>query len=271
MQTAHPGATTASFPDPGGEIPSLVVSLHDVSTVTRRRSERMLCDLAECGVGIASLLVIPDHHGRGRIDEDPDFVSWLRGTLSRGHEAVLHGYRHERPFRGGENLRDRLITRSYTAGEGEFYDLGREEASALLRRGREALRACGAEPHGFIAPAWLLGREAEMAVREEGFDYTTLITGVKDLARGRFRSSRSLVYSVRSPWRVATSLAWNALLFERLAGAPLLRVSLHPPDWDHPPVKRQILALLGRAASERRVTTYRQWLDQWRSSGHEGV
>ncbi len=250
---------------------SLIVSIHDVSTVTRPRVAEMLGDLAVAGVGVTSLLVIPDHHDRGRVDADPEFVSWLRSATSGGHEAVLHGYRHLRARRPGEGPLTRFITRSYTAGEGEFFDPETEEAASLLRRGREALRSCGTDPSGFIAPAWLLGPGAAEAVRREGFDYTTLIGCVTDCVSGRSFSSRSMVYSVRNPWRTAVSLGWNALLFAALERAPLLRVGLHPPDWDHPAVRRQVLDRVRRAAASRRTLTYRQWLDLWRSSVHEGA
>ena len=48
-----------------------------------------------------------------------------------GHEIVIHGYFHERPRRAKETLRDKFLTRFYTQNEGEFYDLGYDEA---LRR-----------------------------------------------------------------------------------------------------------------------------------------
>ncbi len=54
-------------------------------------------------------------------------------------------------------------------------------------------------------------------------EYTTRLTSVRDLRTGATFRRSSLVYSVRSGWRRATSLAWNAvlarLLCERLAHA----------------------------------------------------
>jgi branched-chain amino acid transport system permease protein len=75
-------------------------------------------------------------------------------------------------------LAKKLVTQSYTAGEGEFFDLEREAAARLLRDGLAEFAAMDIAPTGFIAPAWLLGSEAEAAVREAGFDYTTLIAMV---------------------------------------------------------------------------------------------
>ena len=230
----------------------------------------MINDLKAVGVPVTSLLVIPDHHHKGRIDADPTFGEWIREVTGKGqgHEAVLHGFYHLRPMKQGESLATKLITRSYTAGEGEFHDLSLEEATALLLKGKEALDACGITSTGFIAPAWLLGNEAELAVREMGFDYTTRIGEVIDCKERRSFPARSLVYSVRSPWRRGVSLLWNELLARRLKSAPLLRIGLHPPDWDHPSIRDQALACIRKAVETRRVTTYARWLDQWRCSGH---
>lgn len=245
----------------------------------------MLKDLAGEGVSVTSLLVIPDHHRKGRIDDDAEFSSWLKDVTAQGHEAVLHGFYHLRPVKKGENLATRLITRSYTAGEGEFYDLSFTQASALLREGREALLRCGVapegsnflKPDGFIAPAWLLGAEAERAVRAEGFGYTTRIGTVIDCHSEKEYAARSMVYSVRAGWRRGLSLVWNELLFRALRTAPLLRIGLHPPDWEHAAIRRHILKCVSLAARNREVTTYREWvadrrlevsLDRKPSAGH---
>ena len=241
--------------------PALVVSIHDVSTVTRPAVERMLRDLAEAGVPVTSLLVIPDHHHKGRVDEDPEFSAWLRDQVKVGHEVVLHGFYHLRPVKTGEGLATRLVTRSYTAGEGEFYDLSFDEASVLLRRSREVLENCGIEPSGFIAPAWLLGEEAERAVRAGGFAYTTRIADVLDFRQDRHYAARSMVYSVRAGWRRAVSLLWNEGLFHVLRSSPLLRIGLHPPDWEHEAIRHHALSSIRQAAGVRKATTYREWLD----------
>lgn len=265
MQTAPPSLSVEGFPIGGGNPsgvlpPSLVVSIHDLSTVTRVTVERMLGDLESVGVPVTSLLVIPDHHHKGRIDADPKFAEMLGGAVARGHEAVLHGYYHLRPCKEGEGMATRLITRSYTAGEGEFYDLTREEATGLLRKGKESLGNCGVPFTGFIAPAWLLGTEAEEAVRGEGFEYTTRIGEVIDCAGGHRYQARSVVYSVRSAWRRGVSLLWNEALFHALGNSPLLRIGLHPPDWEHEAIRRHAMNCIRKAAAERQVTTYGEWV-----------
>ena len=236
---------------------TLVVSLHDVSPLTRPVFASMLDELAALGVTQCSLLVIPDHHARGHMLADPSFCRWLESLAARGHELVVHGYYHQRPAHPAETARQRFMTKVYTMGEGEFYDLSREDAAALLARAQADFQQLSAPaPTGFIAPAWLLGAAAGEAVRAAGFRYTTYLSGVQDYAGGEFIRSQSLVYSCRNTWRRACSLLWNRALERRLRRNPLVRLSLHPPDYHHPRIWRQIRRLLGELLRTRTVSTY---------------
>lgn len=250
MQTSHP---------------ALIVSIHDVSPLTQAAVEAMILDLGRAGVPRASLLVIPNHHHRAPMAEDVGFQEWLREKVRNGHEIVLHGYFHKRPP-SDSGLASKLVTEHYTAGEGEFYDLAETAAAERLEKAKAEFAASGFHPTGFIAPAWLLGSEAEKAVKNAGFGYTTRLKNFKDLASGQETPSQSLVWSVRSAWRRQVSLWWNAWLAGRLAGNPLLRVGLHPPDWTHPQIKAQALDLIRAALAGREVLTYDDWLARLRAS-----
>ena len=243
---------------PGGK--ALVVSLHDVSPLTWEPCRRILAELDHIGVPVTSLLVIPNHHRRGHFLDDPPFCTWLAQQVARGNEAVLHGYSHLRESRPNESLRSRWITGTYTAGEGEFFDLTYEDARALASRGLDDFQKAGLHPAGFIAPAWLLSAEAERAIRDLSFGYTTRIGGVLDLQRRGFHPARSLCWSVRAAWRRALSLAWNAALFRRLANAPLMRIAVHPVDIAHPRIWKQITTRISEAARDRTVQSYEWWL-----------
>lgn len=245
---------------------AVVVSIHDVSPVTWRQTRAILGDLESLGITRLSLLVIPDHHRSGLISNNPEFASWLRSEYKRGREAVLHGYYHLRENRGDDGAWKRLVTRSYTAGEGEFFDLEETAASDLLQRGRAALESCGVPCTGFIAPAWLLGEAAELAVRAAGFEYTTRIATVNDFLSGKVHSARSQVWSVRAGWRRACSLGWNAALDQATKHAPLTRIGIHPPDWDHLAIRQQILKIAGMALAGREAMTYEGWLHRMRTN-----
>jgi hypothetical protein len=69
-----------------------------------------------------------------------------------------------------------------------------------------------------------------------------------------------MVYSVRNTWRRLASLAWNAHLFRRLRSNPLLRIGVHPPDFQQVAIWRQIRCSVSLALEDRVPLTYEQWL-----------
>ncbi len=256
---------------------AFVVSLHDVSPLTRDVFTAMLGELVEAGVTKTSLLVIPDHHHRGHMLDDVGFCRWLESLARAGHEVVVHGYYHQRSRKADEDLRQRWVTSVYTMGEGEFYDLSYDEAFSLLARAREDFaRLDIPAPQGFIAPAWLLGPAALRAVRAAGFAYTTTLTGVHSISgkfydsRQDFMRSQSLVYSCRNSWRRGCSLIWNAVLRRRLQTSPLLRLGLHPPDYRHASIWRQIMRSVGEEVTRREPMTYLDFYDHhWLTPFHD--
>ncbi len=244
----------------------LVVSIHDVSPLTQETTAQILDDLHALGVPHMSLLVVPDHHHRVHFLHQPDFCKWLTAQSHDGHEAVIHGYFHQRARRHGESSRSKFITRFYTADEGEFYDIDEVQARELVKKARYEFAQIGLHPSGFIAPAWLLSVAAERALHALGIDYTTRLATILDLKNSRTHRSQSLVWSVRSRWRRSVSLAWNASLFERLRTNPLMRVSIHPTDLQHAKIWLQVRTLISRALEERAPITYQNWIDIRRSA-----
>jgi uncharacterized protein len=242
----------------------MVVSLHDIAPSNHQIANKMISELTRRGVRICSLLVVPDYHRQGLFTKDRQFVSWLRDLQSDGYEIVIHGYCHERPRRGKETMRDKFLTRFYTCDEGEFYDLDYAEALRRITIARDEFRAHGLKPRGFVAPAWLLSKEAERAARDADLDYTTRLRTVRDLRSGEDFPARSIVYSVRSGWRRAVSHGWNTMLFRLLKSRPLLRISIHPPDYFHPQIWGQVVDLIDAIRELRAVTTYQDWIAEQR-------
>ncbi len=255
----------------------VVVSLHDVSPHTWPVCAAMLADLQALGVERTSLLVVPDHHGRGHFLRDAPFCRQLERLAAAGHEVVVHGYFHRRVRGAKESARTQWITRVYTADEGEFFDLDEAAAAELLARAQEDFSRLDlpSPPVGFIAPAWLLGAAAERAVRRAGFRYTTRLAGVETfLPNGGVEKTRSqsLVWSCRNAWRRQVSLLWNASLARRLGANPLLRVGLHPSDFRHPAIWRQVRASIEHCLREegRSVRTYAEFVTEPTAPGKTG-
>ena len=262
------GAAATTFPLFGAAAVAakepLIVSVHDVAPATRDTCDQIIREVTRLGVTACSLLVVPNYHHLGESCDDRHFVRWLRDLQAEGHEVVIHGYFHERPRTAEESLGTRLLTRYYTGDEGEFYDLSYEEAFRRITNARERFTAAGLTPRGFIAPAWLLGANAERAAADAQMEYTTLLSAVRDLRTSQSFPARALVYSVRSGWRRGASLVWNGTLSVALAASPLMRLSIHPPDFVHEPIWNQITRVLERLTETRSTTTYGDWIAEAR-------
>ena len=244
---------------------ALVVSLHDVSPRTQTACNAILNDLEALGVMRCSLLVIPNHHGEGHFLEDSAFCEWLQARAEAGHEVVIHGYYHRRARPEHEDLLTRLTTRVYTAEEGEFYDIDRATAATLLSQARTDFSKLGLAPDGFIAPAWLMNAETQAVLKEGGCEYTTTLKGITDLRTGRVYKSQSLVWSVRSAWRRATSRVWNEALFRATRTSQLLRLAIHPVDLQYHDIWMQIRRILVEALRDRATFTYDRWVTRERT------
>src|SRR6266446_10196567 len=248
----------------GAAADSVVVSLHDVTPCTQQIASTIISELSAHGVRVCSVLVVPDYHHEGPFTKHREFVTWLRALEADGYEIVIHGYFHERPPQTKETLRDKLVTRFYTQNEGEFYDLCYEEALRRITTARDEFRALGLKPRGFIAPAWLLGNEAERAACDAQLEYTTRLRSVCDLRSGNVFPARTLVYSVHSAWRRALSRSWNAALFRLLKTKTLLRISIHPCDFSQRAIWTQILEFIAETKTARTATTYQDWIAEQR-------
>ena len=255
-----PAAETALQPAAPRANRDLVISIHDVSPLTRQDTETMLAELAALGVHKVTLLVIPDHHCKGHFLDHPEFCAWLRERVTLGDEVAIHGYFHRRDQRAGETLKEKLTTRYYTAGEGEFFDIPGADALRIVSQARQEFHKIGLEPRGFIAPAWLLSNGADRALQRLGLTYTTRIGGIFDYTTGVRHASQSLVWSSRTWWRRILSRLWNAYLFRRMQPRNLLRIGIHPPDLQHPAIWQQIKGLTARALEDRTASTYSGYL-----------
>ena len=241
--------------------PCVIISIHDVAPATLEKSRAMVHELCAAGASNLSLLVVPDYHHLGSVSRHAESVAWIKERESAGDEIVLHGLYHLRPKKTQTTLIDNLITSHYTAGEGEFYDPSAEEAVQWITQGEEILAEAGFSPCGFIAPAWLCNQATQDVLKARGYTYTTLLNGIIHFSGPTpFTKTQSCVWSVRAGWRRICSVLWNRTLFRQLQNNPVLRIGLHPPDFDHPLIKNQILDLIRRSVTSRKCMTYKKFI-----------
>jgi predicted deacetylase len=235
------------------EPPFLCVSIHDVAPATWAGCEALARAIAEVADIPLTWLVVPRYHGRD--DDSAAMEQGLSAYLARGHELALHGYTHLDPAPVGGGLRSRFLRGVYTTREGEFSALPAAEARRRIRLGLDWFAARGWPVSGFVAPAWLLGPGAWEALREFPFEYTTTFSHFHLQQSGARVWSPSLVYAARNrAGRFFTPLAADAGA-ALLARAPLVRLSLHPPDARHPRLLHHAQRLIERLLAQRAAIT----------------
>jgi len=242
----------------GNRRPRLAVSFHDVAPHSRLATHRFLADCAAAGIERVSLLVVPHYHDACRVDDDPALVGDLRKWAAAGHDICLHGWRHLGETARLTSARARFWGSLYTAGEGEFQCLDEPEATRRVQAGLALLRdQLGLPVVGFTPPAWLINAAGLRALRACGFRYNTRWAGIDLLAEDRFLPAPPLVYSVRAAWRRLASLAWVRVWAWRQRHAPILRLAIHPVDYDHPAILASLRRFLRLYGARREVVTYR--------------
>lgn len=234
---------------------ALCISIHDVAPATWSLCRELRDAVSEaCPRAPVTLLVVPNYHDDGAATPAA-YLEWLHTCVARGDEIALHGYTHRDESAHDAHGMQRLARRVYTASEGEFAGLSHGEAVRRIARGRLWCAAHGLLVRGFVAPAWMLGRDAWAALDDFDFEYTTTLTRFIALPTRQHVFAPSVVYSTRSALRRALSRAWNRVLISATARASLVRIGLHPTDARHLRVINHARELLGALARVREPMT----------------
>jgi predicted deacetylase len=210
----------------------IAVAIHDVEPATFERCALIRDWLGDHGIDRATLLVIPAPDLHPFFQRRPDLAAWLLDCRDRGDAVAQHGFQHRRSGTPGTRRRH----------EAEFAGLDRDATRASILAGRRMLALAGVEPRGFVAPAYAYTPALRRELASDFDWWATLLRLV-----GRDRASVAPALSLRrSPFAVRAGAA---------AAGRLLRVDLHPADFDRP---RHVLALEAvlRRAGRRTAVTY---------------
>lgn len=222
---------------------TLLVSIHDVAP-PNLAAVRHLWQLCREARVVPALLVVPDWHGEAPIEQDEQFLAWLRGAVADGAELVLHGERHDEVGRPRE-LGDELRAAGKTAREGECLTLDASELEALVTRGLARLRALGLATRGFVPPAWLMRADARRGIYAAGVTFTEDDSAIY-VADGRRIAAPALRWSTRTRFRAIVSTLVAEWRWWTQRRAPVMRIALHPADLNHPGVTRSLRDALAR-------------------------
>jgi len=278
--------------------PALCVSIHDVAPSTWDACRRLAAAIREVADVPLTWLVVPAYHrDAGDASAAGAMKTGLGEALAQGDELSLHGYTHLDTSPRGDGWRDRFLRGAYSR-EGEFAALEAEEAARRIRLGLDWFAAQGWPACGFVPPAWLMGEGAWRALRRFPFAYTTTFTrfhllsgSAGDTAAGALASapgstastggaraarppgegaglphlsiySPSLVYAARNRSGRLLSPVAADLTAAFLVRAPLIRLSLHPPDLRYPRLlghaQRTVERLLARRTPMTKAAFARQ-------------
>lgn len=232
---------------------ALCVSIHDVAPDTWADCARLHAALRAVADIPLTWLVVPRYHGRA--PAAPAMEAGLNAVLAQGHELALHGYTHLDSAAPSPDWRSRFLRTVYTQSEGEFAAIDIEEARRRLTCGLAWFAERGWPVRGFVPPAWLLGEAAWRALRGFPFEYTTTMRYFHWLQTGARLSSPSLVYAARNRGGRLLSPPLAGAMAAMLAPAPLVRLSLHPPDARYPALLRHAQHLVERLLAQRQALT----------------
>jgi predicted deacetylase len=232
---------------------ALCVSIHDVAPDTWAECMR----LREAVRAVADIpltwLVVPCYHGSAAAA--PAMERALGAMLAQGHELALHGYTHLDSAAPRGDLRSRFLRTVYTQSEGEFAAIGAAEARRRIALGLAWFAERGWQARGFVPPAWLMGDAAWRVLREFPFEYTTTLRHFYLLRAHRALFAPSLVYTARNAGGRLLSPRMAGAMATLLAGAPLVRLSLHPRDARYPALVRHAQHLVERLLADRQPRT----------------
>jgi len=248
------------------EDPALLVALHDVTPAHAARLARAEQLLSALGVTKVAYLYVPNVHGQAAAHEDVDFPAWCRKPRPYRVEWLLHGYFHE------EQARERrtpasapahwFARRFLTSGEGELLTLRGPALQERLESGvRSMARAVGSLPAGFVAPAWLYNEDLFPILQRLGIRFTESHFHVFDLQAEAVTGAPVITWASRTPVHRVSARVCASIERRLWQEKPLLRVALHPGDFDHPRIVESITRTIDALRRTRRVISYRELAD----------
>ena len=233
--------------------PALAVAVHDVEPRSFARCREIRTWLLERGIEQATLLVIPaaDLHPIGT--RAPALAAWLRNRCACGDTVAQHGLAHKA---GTPAPWPRSVLAGWQGGgAAEFPGLGIEDTERRVGTGLRLLREIELDPRGFVAPGYAYTR-ALRQVAGRSFEWFADVRSVR--IRQQLLRSPVLCLGTSTPLKrrfsppLVRATARNC--------GTIMRLDIHPADFDFPGHVATLEALLERAEG-RHPVTYDQLLD----------
>ena len=227
----------------------LAVAVHDVEPRSFARCRDIRQWLIERGVARVTLLVIPaaDLHPIG--SRSPVLSAWLRNRVACGDAVAQHGLAHRRSSRAAW---PRSVLAAWQGGRAaEFPGLGPVETERRVAMGLRLLREIELDPRGFVAPGYAYTR-ALRGVLTSSFQWSADLHSVR---MNGHPSLRSPALCLGTSTGVKRRLSPGIVAVTSHASGRVMRIDIHPADFDLPRHMETLETLLRRAEG-RDVVTY---------------
>jgi predicted deacetylase len=243
--------------------PEFLFAVHDTAPIHLEKlllAEKLI---EEFSIPEVCFFLVPNFHNRGPSDQHEEFVSWCRASRSFSVEWFLHGYfhletgdRHSAGMRGWvNNLKRSLLT----AGEGEFLELTMEEIRERIVCGMKIFHNCTNEnvPYGFVSPAWLHNHHLMNCLYDLGIAVTEDHRFIYNISQHVKLKCPVITWATRTVLRKYAALAVCPCLVHLWKNSPLIRIAVHPSDFEHSLTLDNIRKVLDKIMSKRTAVSYR--------------
>ena len=228
---------------------ALAVAIHDVEPRSFQRTQQIRDWLLQRGVERVTLLVIPASDLHPIADRSPGLITWLQRRTVCGDAIAQHGLVHRATFRAPW---PRSVLAGFQGGRAaEFPGL---DPVATLRRvemGMRLLRDAELHPSGFVAPGYAYTRSLRRVLAGPSYAWFADLSGVDTRTWGRIRA-RALCLGSSTPLKRAVSPV--VVRAGARGRGDLLRLDVHPGDFDQPRHVAALECVLARAEGRRPIT-----------------
>lgn len=219
------------------------VALHDVQPRSFRRCLEIRDWLAGCGIDRVTLLVIPAPGMHSFARRSPALHDWLSECVHAGDRIAQHGLLHDRGARRCGLARETLAW--FQGGKAaEFVGLSARDAQERVRAGRTILLEAGFDPRGFVAPGYAYTPALRDYLRRE-FDW---YADIRRVFRRGTNATSAPAYCLGTTGVVRRPLSPLAARGFGALARSLVRIDIHPADFDHRTHRRALAAALERTA-----------------------
>jgi len=249
----------------------VLISLHDIAPIHLSRLEKAEELLTRWGVKKISFLFIPDYHKENdRMDGTlmREFKQWINSAKDIEIQWLLHGFYHLEIYPQAQDngklspsfssLKDILKGKVMTAREGEFNKLSIAGIIDRIEAGMAAFTDFFHQtPDIFIPPAWLFNRHLLPILKKKQFKITEDHSFIYFLDKSEKKTVPVITWATRTPLRKFISILGCPLLRRLWKRKDLIRLAVHPFDFDHPATINSIEKVVKAILAERECILYK--------------